>query len=42
MSGLGVMISFGSRVARLDCEEGRIWMEDGSCITGDLIVCADG
>ena len=38
----GVEPQFGFRVARLDCEDGRLWLEDESSITVDLIVCADG
>lgn len=39
---LGVEIQFGSAVRRLACDEGRLWLEDGTSLTGDLIVCADG
>lgn len=40
--GLGIEISFDSRVSRLACDKGEVWLEDGSRIVGDLIVCADG
>jgi 2-polyprenyl-6-methoxyphenol hydroxylase-like FAD-dependent oxidoreductase len=39
---LGVTIRFGARVKTLDCEMGMVWLEDGSDVTGDLVVCADG
>ena len=42
LSSVDVEIHFGSNVVQLDCEDGRLWSEDGSSITGDLIVCADG
>lgn len=42
LKGLGVEVQFGSRVRRLACDEGRLWLENGTSITGDLIVCADG
>ena len=42
LSGLGVETQLEFRVARLECVAGKLWLADDSCVTGDLIACADG
>lgn len=39
---LGVEVREGASVQRIDVRRPAIWLQDGSCIEGDLIVGADG
>lgn len=40
--GVPVKIHTGSGVDSVDCEAGSILLSDGTTVTGDLVVCADG
>lgn len=38
----GAKIDYGSTVVDVDVEDGSLALKDGTTITADLIVCADG
>jgi salicylate hydroxylase len=38
----GAKILFGKHVVQMDTEEGYVKLEDGTSLTGDVVICADG
>lgn len=40
--GKAVKINLSSRVSGVDCAKGKVFLENGECFKGDLVVAADG
>ena len=38
----GAHIQFGKKVTKVDAEAGNVILNDGTVVSGDLVICADG
>ena len=38
----GAQIQFGKKATQIDAEAGKVLLQDGTTVSGDVVICADG